>query len=146
MPLPGVPPRVVLDTNVLVSGLLTPHGTAARLMDLAQREDLQLLYDDRILQEYRQVLRRPQFGFSGVAVALLLEFIETSGEHVVARPLPLAGTDPSDQPFLEVAVSGAADALVTGNRRHYPKQSAGSVRILSPADALQWVLSRSDPR
>ncbi|MBI4227251.1 MAG: PIN domain-containing protein [Candidatus Omnitrophica bacterium] len=129
-----------------MSGLLTPHGTSARLVDLAQREELRLLYDDRILHEYDQVLRRPRFGFSATTVALLLEFVEMSGERVVARPLPPAGTDLSDQPFLEVAVSGVAELLVTGNRRHYPRHPVGSLRILNSAEALRWMLSRDEFR
>lgn len=135
------PLRAVLDTNVVVSGLLTPDGAAARLIDLAQRGELQLLYDDRIIREYHQVLRRPRFGFSSHAIALVLEFLETHGEHVVAKPMPSAGADPSDHPFLEVAVSGQADLLVTGNRRHYPQRPPGHLRILNPADALEWLCS-----
>lgn len=142
MPSANPPPRLVLDTNVLVSGLLTPHGVSARLVDLAQREELRVLYDDRILQEYHRVLRRPRFGFSVAAVALLLEFVALNGERVVARPLSPAGADPSDQPFLEVAVSGAADLLVTGNRRHYPRSPVGSVRVVDPAEALRQLLAR----
>lgn len=128
---------MVLDTNVLVAGLLTPHGVSARLMDLAQRGELQLLFDDRMLDEYRQVLKRPRFGFSMGSVGIFLEFLESGGERVVARPLPPGGADPSDQPFFEVAVSGQAAALVTGNRRHYPQHPPGLLRILSPAEALR---------
>ena len=55
--------RIVLDTNVLVSGLLNPDGAPGRLLDLILGGRLQILYDDRILGEYSDVLARPQFGF-----------------------------------------------------------------------------------
>jgi putative PIN family toxin of toxin-antitoxin system len=129
--------RVVLDTHVLVSGLLTPAGSSARLMDLAQRGEIRLLYDGRIFQEYAEALRRPHFGFSLPAVDRFLEFLVTEGELVVARPLKPAGVGPSDQPFFEVAISGAAQLLVTGNRKHFPQLSPKGLDIVSPAEALK---------
>jgi len=54
---------IVLDTNILVSALITPFGKAARVLDLVIRGDIRILYDDRILSEYREVLLRPKFGF-----------------------------------------------------------------------------------
>ena len=131
----------MLDTNILVSGLLTPTGPPARLVDLAQREEIRLLYDDRMFREYSQVLQRPRFGFSPAAVQVFLEFLRTDGEHVVARPLRPIGTDPSDQPFLEVAVSARADLLVTGNRKHYPRRASQDVRIVTPAEALRLLIT-----
>lgn len=129
---------------MLVSGLLTPLGPSARIIDLAQRGEIQLLYDDRILHEYRQVLRRPRFGFSAASIGLFLEFLETEGEHLVARPLrPMSG-DPSDQPFLEVALSGQADFLVTGNLRDYPKKQLGPLRVLSPREAVVRLVSSGE--
>ena len=132
--------RVVLDTNVLVSGLLTPLGPSARLIDLAQRREIRLLYDDRMFQEYAQVLRRPHFGFSPSAIDILLEFLEVDGEHIVARPLHSMGVDPSDHPFLETAISGEADLLVTGNRKHFPKTAPRGLKIVAPAEALKQLL------
>ena len=52
--------RIVLDTNVLVSGLLNPNGTPGRILDLILGRYLTLLYDDRIIGEYSDVLARPQ--------------------------------------------------------------------------------------
>lgn len=130
-------PWAVLDTNVLVSGLLTPAGPSARLMDLAQRGELVLVYDDRMLHEYADVLHRSRFGFSSSAVATFLEFIEMEGQHVVARPFPPMGIDPSDQPFLEAAISAEADLLVTGNRKHYPLHPPAGLKIVTPADAMK---------
>jgi predicted nucleic acid-binding protein len=90
------------------------------------------------LSEYREVLLRPKFGFSSDAVEALLDQIMASGDSVSAgsihRPLP----DPDDEPFLEVAISGMADALVTGNKRHYPKPARAGIRVLSPREFLEY--------
>lgn len=122
---------------MLVSGLLTPAGSSARLIDLAQRGEIVLVYDDRMFQEYTDVLHRPRFGFSSSAVEVFLEFLEAEGQHVVARPLPAMGVDPSDQPFLEAAISAEADLLVTGNRKHYPRHPPAGVKIVTPAEAVK---------
>ena len=127
--------RIVVDTNVLVSGLLRPDGPPGRIVDLVVRGSFVVCCDDRILDEYARVLARPRFGFDARPVAVLLDFLEESGERIVAAPLSLRCTDEADQPFLEVAVEARADALVTGNRRHFPKKAP--LRIVSPADLLK---------
>ena len=130
--------RVVLDTNVLVSGVLNPHGPPGRLVDRDLAGELVPLVDDRILGEYAEVLRRPRFGFRADDVKILLSFVRTVAEPVLARPLADALPDPDDLPFLEVAVSGNAAALVTGNPRHFtPGGRAHRVRVVLPREALE---------
>lgn len=130
--------RVVIDTNVIVSGVLNPHGPPGRMLDAVLSESIVMLHDDRILSEYRAVLSRPIFGLKPSHVEVLLEFVESEGEHVSARPLSLVLPDPSDLPFLEVAISGRAEALVTGNGRHFkPRSGRHDVLVLSPADFLR---------
>jgi putative PIN family toxin of toxin-antitoxin system len=132
--------RVVLDTNVLVSGLLTPHGASARVLDLVLIGDLIPVADDRILDEYAAVLARPRFGFAEADVAGLLRYLATWGEHVVAPPLDLELPDPDDVPFLEVAVAGRAAALITGNLRHFrPVRGKHRVHVVGPGRCLAEV-------
>ena len=126
--------RIVLDTNVLVSGLLNPHGPPGRMVDLVLGGQLVLLVDDRILQEYRSVLVRHAFLFDPGDVADLVDFIAHESERVLAEPSGVRIPDPSDLPFLEVALSGGAESLITGNVRHFPRRAAGTiVRIETPA-------------
>lgn len=129
--------RLVLDTNVVVSALLTPHGAPARVLDLVLSGDHIVLLDDRIRAEYAEVLARPRFGFAPLDVATLLRYLSAWGESVAARPLDLKLPDPDDLPFLEVAVAGRADVLVTGNPRHYSVPAVSvAVRVMSPAQFL----------
>ena len=132
--------RVVLDTNVLVSALLSPFGAPARLLDAVLAGQVRLLYDDRMLAEYRAVLRRERFGFDPRDIAALLAFIRTEGERVSAPPLGLKLPDPDDAPFIEVAVAAKADALVTGNKTHFPTSACQGIPVLSPAELLQRLL------
>jgi putative PIN family toxin of toxin-antitoxin system len=132
--------RVVVDTNVLVSGVINPHGTPGRVVDSIVSQAFAVLFDDRILSEYRDVLLRPMFAFQPADVIALLEFIGFSGEHITAGPTDLVLPDPTDLPFLEVAIAGSADTLVTGNLRHFkPVRGRHAVSILSPAEFLRLI-------
>lgn len=133
--------KVVLDTNVLVSALLTPHGPTARVLDAVLAGRLLLLFDDRILREYSEVLHRERFGFTPEDVRALLEFIRSEGQEVSAPPLGIVLPDPDDLMFVEVAVAGKADAIVTSNRRHFPEGSYGGIPVLSPAEMLSMLQS-----
>lgn len=126
--------RLVLNTNILVSGNLSRLGPPGRIVDLLNDGALVPLYDTRIWAEYETVLCRPRFRFTRTIVTAILDNIRLSGIPITARPL--AGVtlpDPTDLPFLEVAASGAADYLVTGNTSHYvPTQGSHPVRVVSP--------------
>ena len=132
--------RGVLDTNVLVSGLLTPHGPTGRVVDLLLAGQVVLLADDRILGEYIEVLGRPKFAFRPEDVVNLLEYLRATAELVVAPPLRVRVPDEDDLPFLEVAAAGTADALVTGNTRDYePTRGRHDVRVITPAEFVRLV-------
>ena len=55
--------RAVLDTNVLVSGLLNPHGTPGQILVAVMAERIEVVYDPRLLTEYRRVLLQREFPF-----------------------------------------------------------------------------------
>src|SRR5260221_1867824 len=83
--------------------------------------ELTLLFDERVLEEYREVLSRPRFAIPPAQADELLRQLEAYGERVAAAaPVEFVLPDPDDRAFVEVALSGHADALVTGNARHFP--------------------------
>lgn len=127
---------IVLDTNVLVSALLTPHGYAARVLDAILAGRLTILLDDRILEEYEEVLRRERFGFALEDVKILLEFLRVEGIAVTAPPLKVELPDSGDLMLVEVAVAGGADAIVTGNKKHFPRNRCFGIPVMSPAEIL----------
>ena len=125
--------RVVLDTNVLVSAMLVQGSVPDQVARLAVARRFTWVVDGRIVAEYRDVLHRRSFGFSAVAVQDILVIVEEYAEWVVADPLPLSLPDESDRPFLEVAVAGGADVIVTGNVADF-KIAEGrlGVRVVTP--------------
>jgi len=128
---------IVLDTNVLVSGILKPYSKAATILRLVTDGTIQLAYDLRLLSEYRDVLNRSKFNFAKENVEGFLEQTEQEGLLVSVKPLKFHLPDPDDEPFLEVALSGEVKAIVTGNKRHFPKKEYEGVKILSPAEFLE---------
>lgn len=110
---------VVIDTNVLVSALWSKNGAPARLVSLVISGALVPCYDYRIMCEYRDVLRRPRFGFSEGEINALLDWIETCGRSVVADYIDVPFVDEEDRKFYEVAQLCRA-VLVTGNIKHFP--------------------------
>lgn len=130
--------KIVLDANVLVSGLLTPFGTSGEIVRMVSAGILVLQYDSRILLEYREVLYRPKFQFNHEHVDLLLDFIIKTGQAVPAGPLKNRLADPDDEPFLEIAVAGRASCLITGNKAHYPRKFREGVKALSPSEFIAY--------
>lgn len=131
---------IVLDTNVLVSGLLTPHGPPGRLVDLIIAGEVTIAYDDRILAEYREVLGRPKFEFDPSRIRTLLGFLQLAGHHVSAPPLEVEDIpDVADLPFAEVALAAEARVLVTGNPAHFQFLEEFKPQVLTPRNFIdQW--------
>jgi uncharacterized protein len=134
--------RIVLDTNVLVSGLLSPFGPPGEIVRLASGGLVSLCLDARIVAEYREVLSRPRFAFDPESVASLMDYLVSNGEMVASEPLPGRLPDPDDEPFLEVSIAGEADCLVTGNLSYFPLEARAGARVLAPAEFVELYRSR----
>lgn len=126
--------NIVLDTNVLVAGLLSPFGPCAEIVRMVSSGELVLFFDARILAEYSEVLRRPKFKFDKERVDATLDYIEHSGLTIASSPLLQSLQDPDDEPFLEVAIAGKATCLVTGNQAHFPVKFCQGVKVFSPGE------------
>jgi len=130
--------KIVLDTNVLVSGLLTPFGSSGEIVRMVSAGELILYMDARILLEYEEVLHRPKFKFDKDNISILLDFLKLYGQFVSSMPLKNRLPDPDDEPFLEVAIAGKVRSLVTGNIVHYPPLSREGIKIFSPSEFLEF--------
>ncbi len=130
--------KVVLDTNVLVSGLMTKEGTCAIILNLLSDDRITAVLDTRITDEYRRVCAEPRLYLDAGAVRDFLHFLNDCAENVTAMPLKADLPDPDDLPFLEVAAEAHA-VLVTGNKKHFPKEAAGAVQVVSPREFLDML-------
>jgi putative PIN family toxin of toxin-antitoxin system len=128
--------RVVPDTNVLVSAVLTAQGTCARIVDMIADGALDLYADDRILAEYDSVLHRPELRIAPEDAGVILDLIRSITDTVAAIPLPVQLPDPDDAAFLEVAAASGS-ILITGNTRHFPTNARTGVSVMTPAEFLE---------
>jgi putative PIN family toxin of toxin-antitoxin system len=129
--------RIVLDTNVLVSGIISATNPPGRIIDGIRSDDIRICIDDRILAEYRDVLTRPELARwihpdDGIAI---LDHISNSADRVDGFVTVNGLPDPDDAPFLEVALI-ARVPLITGNIRHFPAEVAGPAVVLTPREFL----------
>jgi len=130
--------KIVLDINIVVSGLLHSQGNPAQVLTLALSGAVQVCHDKRILAEYGEVLARPRFKFDPKRVREVLSKLETDGLTVDASEQPdLDLPDPDDEPFLAVALAAAADYLVTGNLSDYPPDKRRGCVVVSPAAFME---------
>jgi putative PIN family toxin of toxin-antitoxin system len=111
--------RIVVDTNVLVSALMNFNGIPAQILNSIINNDNNLLYDNKIIFEYINVLSRKEFGFNTEIINKLLQHIRVYGEYVITSISNIKFSDESDRKFYEVYKSGNAMYLITGNKRHF---------------------------
>lgn len=129
--------RVVLETNVLISRLLSPRSTAAQVVRLATGRD-SVLASDATLSELADVLARPKFD-PYVSIeerqAFLRLFARVADHVAILRPIR-ACRDPRDDKFLELAANGGAAMIVTGDADLLVLDPFHATRIVTPAAFL----------
>ncbi len=131
--------RVILDTNVLVSALLTPDGVPARLLDAWFEGRYELLSSEVQLEELRLVTRHPKVRcFVEPAIAGgLVNDLRHFAELLTELPIVDVSEDPADNFLLAMAEAGRADYLATGDKRdvlalkrHGPTRIVTAKRLL----------------
>ena len=127
----------VIDTNILVSALLSSHDDAAtvQVVNKIFSEDIIPLYTAEIIDEYDNVLHRKKFNFSDESINILLSVIEQNGVFVKPNASGEILPDMKDLPFYEAVLEKQdKDAyLVTGNIKHFPDKAF----IVTPNQLLE---------
>lgn len=130
--------RAIVDTNVLVSGMIDTSSFPGRVVDLLRSGRVQIVVDDRILSEYEDVLGRPYFRtyFSLSEVENILEFLRRNAFRTVCQEIVSGLPDPGDAPFLEVALMETV-SLVTGNKKHFPSALRRGCKVFTPREFIE---------
>lgn len=134
---------LVLDTSVVVSGLLSPHGAAGDLVAAIFNDRLRLAYNQDMLTEYAEVLARPELAPGITAqdrIAFLMK-LRSSGTLVTPVPIPADDwPDPDDLPFVAAALATSVKILVTLNPRDFAPAERHGIHVLSPSAAKRRLL------
>lgn len=130
--------RIVVDTNALISRLLLPTSVPSQAVRKAV-EEAQLLVSEATLEELADVLSRAKFD-PYITIEERQEFLRRLGR--IAEMVPIvhvirACRDPEDDKFLELAVNGAADLMVTGDDDLLVLHPFRGIPILTPASYLE---------
>lgn len=134
--------RVVLDTNVIVSGLLASDGIPAAILDLTLQSKVRAAFSQPTLAEMERILRRPRFDFEPRKVGSFLTLFKSRAKLVSpSRTLDVCRKDPSDNRFLECAEAAKAEFLITGNQAHFPPRYRNIV-VVSPRGFWEAYLLR----
>ena len=132
--------NAVIDTNILVSGLLAAQGNPAQIVNSFRDRKFNLIYSSEILEEYRDVLHRAKLGLDSRSVEVLLDEVRRIGLSVISDVSDIHLIDEDDRIFLDTAKSSGA-LLVTGNIKHYPNEPfittpAAFVKMLHHAELI----------
>ena len=116
--------KVILDTNVIVSALLTPAGLPAVILNLVLRGTVTVVYDNAIMAEYIDVLGREKLKINRELADLVIDFISKEGEYTIANShkIHFHFIDEDDRKFYELFKTGGINYLITGNTRHFPNE------------------------
>ena len=139
--------RLVLDSNVWIAALLSPSGTARQLVTAVLDHGLDILMSEATFKELESRLERPKFDRYRDPEAwntFLSELVELSIWHEDAGTASGVSRDADDDKFLALAVTGEADAIISGDRDLLELGTHEGIPILTPAQFLErW--RASDP-
>jgi putative PIN family toxin of toxin-antitoxin system len=134
-----LPIYAVIDTNVIISSLLSSKSDTATVVVIEQvlKGNIVPLYSKEIIEEYSIVLNRKKFGFSATIIDTLLNSIRKYGIEVNPTKVKESLPDIKDMPFYEVVMDKRKDNtyLVTGNIKHFPSKPS----IVTPKEMLDIV-------
>lgn len=139
--------RIVIDTNILVSAILTPEGNPAKILRLALQGKLNLIISPSILEEIRKVLRYPKLVKLMKKNMITLEevytFLDKMSKIAVITPgkldIEAIPDDPSDNMVLSCAVEGEADFIISGDHHLTDLRIFQGIKIVDPAAFLKII-------
>ena len=128
---------VVIDTNVIVSALITknPNAATTRVLELALMGEIVPLYDQDVLDEYLEVLTRKKFKLKEDSIQYIIKTITINGIDILRTSFLEDMPDENDRVFYELSLSEPDSLLITGNSKHFPR----TPRVVSPSEFLRII-------
>lgn len=130
----------VIDTNVIVSAMLKWNSVPGNILELAIEGPITPVLNEKILEEYREILLRPKFHFTDKIVSEVIEAIKRRAIFADEERIDIELPDPKDRVFYEVVMEQrkSSDAyLVTGNIKHFPVEPY----VVTPKEMMDIILS-----
>lgn len=133
--------RAVIDTNVLVSAMISSTGNEALLLMAISQGVVAPCFSTEILEEYTEVLLRPRFSFPRSEIEALVDLLRLKGHDLGSIGPVEVSPDPEDDKFIACALAAKAQFLVTGNKKHFPADQLGEAKLVNAAELLEIITS-----
>jgi putative PIN family toxin of toxin-antitoxin system len=133
--------RVVLDTNIIVSSAL--GGALELILDKWAEEAFTLIVTSDILAEYFEVINRPKFKLKQATIDRIIHYCYQFAEFVVSEEhIQFIDADPKDDKFLEAAIAGDAEFIVSGDIHLLELMKFRSVPVHTAREFIDWLLEQ----
>ena len=130
--------RVVLDTNIFISAVL--GGRLAVIVDEWKAGKFKLIVTDAIAREYLEVMNRPKFKISQGEIVAISDYLLQLGEFVTSEEeIHVILVDPTDNKFLEAALAGKVDLIVSGDNHMLELKSFREIPIITAREFISWL-------
>ena len=113
--------KVIIDTNVIVSSIITPSGKSAMIMRMFFSGAIQAVFTPQIIDEYKRVLSYKKLGIAEDTKTEIIEVILELGSIIEPSASSFSMPDESDRIFYDTAKESGG-ILITGNIKHYPDE------------------------
>lgn len=125
--------RVVIDTNVFVSGLLKSDNPPSNVVDLFIEDKINLIISEEVFSKYIKVLLRPELKVKKDNIIRLISIFILKAEIIkVKTKLDIIERDPLDNKFLECALDGKVDYIITGDKHLLELKKYKKIKIVDP--------------
>ena len=130
--------RTVLDTNIIISSAL--GGALVLILERWDKGEFTVIVTSDILREYFEVLNRPKFKLKQETIDKITRYIYQFSEFVISEEkIKLIEADPADNKFLEAAIAGKVDFIVSGDDHLLELREFRSIPILSGREFMDWL-------
>ena len=128
--------RVVLDTNIIISSAL--GGALVFILEKWDEGKFTVIVTTDVVSEYFAVLNHPKFGLKQETIDRIIHYIYQFSEFVVLEEqIRFIGDDPKDDKFLEAAIAGKVDFIVSGDNHLLAIKEFRSIPIISGREFLE---------
>jgi putative PIN family toxin of toxin-antitoxin system len=130
--------RVVLDTNIVISSVL--GGALVLVLEKWNEQKFTVVVTTDVVSEYFEVLNRPKFRLKQETIDKITQYIYQFSEFVVPEEkIRFIEDDPKDDKFLEAAVTGKVDFIVSGDNHLLALQEFRAIPIITGREFLDWL-------
>ena len=132
--------RVVLDTNIFISAVL--GGKTKMIVDTWRQGKFTLIVSEAIAHEYLDVIQRPKFKIPALEIASVTDYLFKAAEFVTpTEKITVIQADPTDDKFIEAAIAGQAETIVSGDSHLLKIKSFQKIPIITASEFIAWLES-----